>query len=232
MCGRYTLYSEPEALASLMAHMGALQGPMPAVSKRYNIAPTQQAWALVPSAPVEGQPGPQGIKAEAMAFGFRPSFMSHGVINARAETVQDKPMFRRALASRRCLVLASGFYEWQKLAAGGKQPHHFTLKSAAPFVFAGLYRQVEPKDVGHGTVDHEFVIVTTEANSCVSPIHGRMPVILHHDAARMWLAAGTEPPAAYHLLAPFDAQQMQATPVTSRVNRATTDDAACLAPLP
>lgn len=221
MCGRYTLHSEPSALNALLRRLGHAGGPLPPMQPRFNIAPTQSAWVLIPD--------PQGLpQLRAMAFGFRPSFMSHSVINARAETVPHKPLFAQALAHHRCLVLASGFYEWAKAADGTKQPHHFTLVTHEPFVFAGLFRATQPRDPGHGLTEAEFVIVTTEANARVAHVHPRMPVIVGEDAARLWLAPRTPQELLQTLLSPYASDAMAGREVHKRVNRPSVDDKSCL----
>jgi putative SOS response-associated peptidase YedK len=230
MCGRYTQYSDAKSVRELVASMGATCGPWPTFTKRYNIAPTQLAWVLVGAA----TPGQQPLQLSfaPMAFGFRPKFMDHGVINARAETVEHKPMFRRGLMARRCLILASGFYEWAKGPGSLKQPYHFTLADKRPFVFAGLYRRIEAGDVGAGHAEAEFVIITTAANACVAPVHGRMPVLLDPDAARLWAEPQTPLPALTALLQPYPAQRMVAVPVRPDVNRPSHDAEDCIEPLP
>ena len=229
MCGRYTQYSDAESIVQLVASMGASCGPLPPLPKRYNIAPTQLAWVLV-SAEFEDT-APLQLLVAPMAFGFRPKFMAHGVINARAETVEQKPMFRRALTARRCLILASGFYEWAQGPGKIKQPYHFTLKDKRPFAFAGLYRRTEAGDVGAEQVEAEFVIITTTANDCVAPVHGRMPVMLNNDAARLWIGPQTPLPALTALLQPYPSQAMSAVPVHTYVNRPSHDAEDCIQPI-
>jgi len=230
MCGRYTQYSDAKSIDALVTSMGASCGPLPTFDKRYNIAPTQLAWVLT-GAQAPGKT-PLQLSFAPMAFGFRPKFMAHGVINARAETVEHKPMFRRGLMARRCLVLASGFYEWAQGPGKLKQPYHFTLKDKRPFVFAGLYRRTEAGDVGAEHAEAEFVIITTAANDCVAPVHGRMPVMLDGDAARLWAEPQTPLPMLTSLLQPYPAQAMTAVPVQTAVNRPSHDAEDCILPLP
>lgn len=225
MCGRYTLSPDRSDLQALLASLGPLSEPLPTVAARYNIAPTQRAWAVLKQAQAP-------LQLRPMAFGFRPKFMSHGVINARAETVMSKSLFRKAFAQSRCLVLASGFYEWLKTADGVRRPHHFSLVSGKPFVFAGLWRSTEQQDPGHGHHDAEFVIITTTANACVAPVHSRMPVMLPEEAARLWLNEHTELPLLEHLLAPYPSDRMAARAVSTQVNRPTVDNVTCIEPSP
>lgn len=229
MCGRFTQFHDPKDVAHLLQAIGAVDAPLPTLTARYNIAPTQRAWAVT-HAEGSAAAGQQALHLQQMHFGFRPSFMPQGVINARAETIEQKPMFRGALKARRCLVVASGFYEWAKGADGRKMPHHFTLRDARPFVFAGLYRPVGDKDPAFGQIEAEFVIVTTAANACVQPVHGRMPVILSPQNAGHWLHPQTPFLALMPLLQPYAADLMQAQSVSHLVNRPSNDAPACIEP--
>jgi putative SOS response-associated peptidase YedK len=215
MCGRFTNFAEPQAMQSMLNAIGDVRQWPPAWPTRYNIAPTQLALTAH-----KADNAPHALSVTSMAFGIHPAFMSHGVINARAETVADKPMFRRALNQQRCLVLANGFYEWGRNEAGEKAPFHFSRRDGKPFAFAGLYRPLEDatrtppmKDATHG-----FVIITTQANDVVGAIHGRMPVILDEQTAKMWLDADVPQPALVTLLTPFDAKAMSSCPADRRIN--------------
>ncbi|MGH6960565.1 MAG: SOS response-associated peptidase, partial [Dongiaceae bacterium] len=157
-------------------------------------------WGLIPS------------WARDPAIGYR-------TINAKAETVAEKPAFRAAFRKRRCLVPADGFYEWQKID-GGKQPWRITLKDGAPFAFAGLW---EHWDKGGEPVE-SFTIITTTANALCAEIDDRMPVIIGPADYEAWLAAAdTAIPQA--LLQPYPAETMAAYPVGTRVNSPKNDDA-------
>ena len=142
------------------------------------------------------------------------------MINARAETVAEKPAFRNALKKRRCLVLADGYYEWQKTPAG-KRPFRIIMHSGEPFAMAGLWETWnDPK----GNVVPSCTIITTAANDFLSPIHNRMPVILPRESEEMWLDSGVEDPASLiGILAPYPEECMDAYEVSTIVNYARND---------
>lgn len=217
MCGRYTLASPGNVVAELFG-----LDEVPELRPRYNVAPSQQ----VPVVRLrEGR-----RELAALQWGLVPAWardlaIGQKLINARAETVAEKPSFRAALRARRCLVLADGFYEWQ-LAEGRKQPWYFQLRDGRPFAFAGLWERWQSPGVDPL---ESCTIVTTEANELVAPVHARMPVILSLEGSARWLAGGqTEELQA--LLAPFPADGMRAHPVSPRVNNPANDDPACTAP--
>lgn len=221
MCGRYSLTSTREALKEWFPLYD-----LPEITPRYNIAPTQQVlaarmdlqtergevtwfrWGLVP------------FWAEDLKIGNR-------LINARGETAATKPAFRAAFKSRRCLVLADGFYEWQK-HAGGKQPFLIRMKNGNPFAFAGLWERWDKE----GEPVESVTILTTEANPLMRSIHDRMPVILKPEDYGKWLNPGNKDVAALaDLLRPFPAEEMQAFPVSALVNNPRNDRPECLKPL-
>jgi len=148
-------------------------------------------------------------------------------INARAETLGEKPSFRQLLARRRCLVLADSFYEWQA-AERGKIPHRILLKSEEPFAFAGLWD--EWVDKASGEVHPTFTIIPTEPNELMARLHNRMPVILPGpDAERAWLADDLGAAQHQQLLVPYDTNLMQEYAITTRVNSPAHNDAEVLA---
>lgn len=150
-------------------------------------------------------------------------------INAKAETVAEKPSFRSAFKKRRCLVIATGFYEWQ-VQAHAKQPMWIGLKSRRPFAFAGLWEQWQPPD---GAVIESCTIITTTPNDLMAPIHNRMPVILAPPSYDQWLD-----PAFQHieplnaLLRPYPSEELTVCPVSTLVNNPRQDTPECLEPLP
>ena len=155
------------------------------------------------------------------------------MINARAETVDRLPMFREAFLQRRCLIVADGFYEWQKLDAKTRQPFYFALESAEPFAFAGLWNP------GSGGAAPECLLLTTRPNALVAPVHNRMPVILPQSAYAAWLGQPGAPPPTTPvarrdltaLLAPYPAEQMVGRPVSRLVNSVRNNSPDCIAPL-
>lgn len=221
MCGRFTLTAPREALTHLFPLFD-----LPDVPPSYNVAPTQSVLAVrVPAA---------GAKPElvALKWGLVPGWaddpaIGNRLINARCETVAEKPAFRSAFRQRRCLVLADGFYEWQKVGRT-KQPYLFRLKGGGPFAFAGLWEHWE-RD-GHAL--DSCTVLTTAANELVKPLHERMPLILSPRDFDRWLnpkpATG---PELQDLLRPYPAEAMSACAVDPRVNNAKHNDAACVTPL-
>jgi putative SOS response-associated peptidase YedK len=146
------------------------------------------------------------------------------MINARSETLPDKPSFRTALKKHRCLVPADGFYEWKQSASGAKQPIHIGMKDGAPFAFAGLFeRWLSPA----GEVLDTCTIITTQSNALLAPLHDRMPVILAPVAFDRWLDVANDD--VTDLFAPYPADAMTYYPVSTRVNSVRNDDARLLA---
>ena len=217
MCGRYALTSPPEVIAQRFNLLW-----VPEFSARYNIAPTQ----MIPVV----RDTEQGRELALLRWGLIPSWAKDpgiGVklINARAETLADKPAFRSAWRRRHCLIPADAFYEWKPIA-GRKQPCCIRMADQAPFAMAGLWEHwVDPS----GETVETCTIITTDANTLVDELHDRMPVIVAQGDYGAWLHAGNE--RAQELLKPFPPEQMSAYPVTLRVNNVKNDDAACIAPL-
>ena len=166
------------------------------------------------------------------AWGFVPEWAERraGVkplINARAETVATKPTFRQAFRSKRCLVLADGFYEWKR-AGKSKVPHRVALKSGDSFAFAGIWSTVHDPS---GRPYMTFAILTTEANEICAPVHDRMPVVLDGpEAEAMWLSADVDVPEAEGLLLPFPSERVSVAPANPAVNNAGVEGAELLTP--
>jgi putative SOS response-associated peptidase YedK len=150
------------------------------------------------------------------------------MINARVETVAERPAYRRPFERYRCLIVADGFYEWQRVATGRKQPFHITREGGEPFAFAGLW-SIWHDDRDSSTL-RTCTILTTAANSAVAPLHDRMPVILERDSEPEWLDASTPVPRLYDLLGSLTPQQTAIRPVGTAVNDARYDGPECLAP--
>ena len=218
MCGRYTVITPAPALARRFA---AREAPTP--SPNFNAAPSQALPIITNAAPNQIQLVRWGLVpawSRDPAGGPKP-------INARAETLAEKPSFRQLLARRRCLVLADSFYEWQATARG-KVPHRILLKSEEPFAFAGLWD--EWVDKASGEVHPTFTIITTEPNALMASLHNRMPVILPGpEAERAWLADDLGPAAHQGLLRPYPPDLMREYAVTTRVNSPAHNDAEVLA---
>ncbi len=216
MCGRYTLKTPVDDLAKQFE----VEKYPSSFASSYNIAPTQQV------ATVLAEGGKR--KLEMLHWGLIPSWaddpaIGNRMINARAETVATKPSYRSAFKSRRCLILADGFYEWQKTSSG-KQPYYIRMEDGSPFAFAGLWESWH-----NGREIRSCTIITTDPNELLEDIHNRMPVILHPEDYEMWLDPefdGKEPLAT--LLKPYPANEMEAYPVSRKVNRPSYDQPECI----
>jgi putative SOS response-associated peptidase YedK len=221
MCGRFTLTVSPEQLQD---QFGLVEPPPPDLVPRYNIAPTQ-AVAVVTNS--------EERKLEIFQWGLIPSWakdpkIGNKLINARAETLAEKPSFRTALKRRRCLVVADGFYEWKK-DGSRKIPMYITMEDGRPFGFAGLWEVWQPPD---GSLLKTCTIITTAPNALTEQIHDRMPAILPPEAYDAWLKPGELPAEqVLPLLQPYDARRMRATPVSTRVNKPDFDSPECILPL-
>lgn len=197
----------------------------PDLKPRYNIAPTQ---------PVAVVRAGQGDRELAMLhWGLIPSWSKDAeigarMINARGETVAEKPSFRAAFRARRCLILADGFFEWRR-NGDRKQPYYIAMRDRRPFAFAGLWERWAPAG---GAPVESCTIVTTTPNEVLAPIHDRMPVILPPALHAAWLdPALKENERLQPMLQPLDASLMIAYPVSPRVNSPRNDDRDCIAPL-
>ena len=194
---------------------------------RYNIAPSQQIAAIVQTENLR--------EIFSLKWGHLPSWakddsIGSKLINARAETLSEKPSFREAFRSRRCIILASGFYEWQKTAKGAKQPFYFYFKEKEVLGFAGLYG--EWLDRHSGELLETCAIITTEANEVLKPIHERMPVILKSDSYAQWLDPREKDTSALQkLLAPYPSDEMSAHAVSRAVNIPAADSAELVVPI-
>lgn len=209
MCGRYAFFSPAEAVRRTFA-----LDEVPELEPRYNIAPTQD----VPSV----RAGEEGARAFVMLhWGLVPKWakeraIGNRMINARSETLAEKPSFRDAFRKRRCLVLADGWYEWQ-VAPGGKQPWFIRMKDARPFAFAGLWERW--KDPADGGMLDSCAIVTTDASQSIRKIHDRMPAVLAESDWDRWLdTAFSDTDKLSELLHPFEPKALQAWPVSRLVN--------------
>lgn len=218
MCGRYRLKDPKQvSLAFLPGVVPGLETP------RWNVAPTQ-------SMPVIRSQDRQ-LRLVAMRWGLVPFYERQkekpfALINARAETARAKPAFRQGVASRRCAILADGFYEWRRTDARTKQPWFIGLRGELPFAFAGIFEEGDEGTPGG------FCILTTAPNDLVGRIHDRMPVILDPAAAGQWVAGDSISEADFTAMTrPFPAAEMVAWPVATLVNSPRNDIAECSAPL-
>lgn len=209
MCGRYAFFSPAEAVKRVFA-----LDDVPALEPRYNISPTQDIAAV--------RMGEEGARALSMLhWGLVPKWakeraIGNRMINARSETLAEKPSFREAFKKRRCLVLADGWYEWQ-VAAGGKQPWFIRRKDARPFAFAGLWERW--KDPANNSTLESCTIVTTDAAESIKKIHERMPVVLEEADWDRWTdTAFSDTEVLSELLKPCDPKTLEAWPVSREVN--------------
>lgn len=232
MCGRFTLRAPAEAIASLFN-----LDEMTQVVPRYNIAPTQ------PVGIVRMNPAREAREWTHVLWGLIPSWskdptMGARLINARSETVREKPSFRAAFKRRRCLVPADGFYEWKKIGKR-KQPYHITVDDGAPgaegaeplFAIAGLWESWSSPD---GSILESCTLLTTEANEAMEPLHHRMPVIIEPEDYAMWLGSGRDEERDYldnlhHLMRPYPSAPISAREVSMYVNNSRNEGAECLA---
>jgi putative SOS response-associated peptidase YedK len=227
VCGRYTLAGPRPGEWSesrLRTRFGGL-GESVALRQRFNVAPTDEVACVTTSR--DGVP-----RGELLRWGLVPHWIKDPglgakMINARAETVAEKPAFRDAFARRRCLIIADGFYEWERRGPRARHPFHVTRADRAPFAFAGLWATWhDPDDQRMRTCS----IVTTAANDAMRALHDRMPVILDPAAEAAWLDPATPEPLLHELLASLPPEQTALREVSRVVNDARHDEADCLDP--
>ena len=221
MCGRYKLSRRKQLVEAYFDTDSGVEDWVP----RYNIAPTQ------PVAVIRQNPKEPVRELSLMRWGLIPSWakdssVAASMINARSETASTKPAFREALKSRRCLIPADAFYEWQRTGKA-KQPYCFEVGEGELFAFAGIWDRW--KDAGGKTVE-TCSILTTTPNAVTTAVHDRMPVILDPGGYDLWLDPGMrDMGAATDLLKPYDARLMRCYPVSTRINSVANDDEACAA---
>lgn len=222
MCGRFTLTVDPAELQAAYPQFSLATSGQP----RFNIAPTQPVLA-VPNTPQQ--------KGDYFVWGLIPSWakdpsIGSRLINARAETLAEKPSFRGGFKYKRCLIFADGFYEWQaQPGAKFKIPHFIYLKSGLPFTFAGLWDEWHAPD---GSLIKSCTIITTEPNELMASLHNRMPVILPPSAHAEWLdPAPQKPETLQSLLTQYPTAEMTAHPVSTLVNSPANDRAELIAPV-
>jgi putative SOS response-associated peptidase YedK len=222
MCGRYTLSSPNDAIADLFE-----MPELPFLPARYNVAPTQEAAVVRVLKP--GEPR----QLDLLRWGLVPYWaenlsIGNRMINARSESVAEKPAFRRSFRKQRCLVATDGFYEWKKMGKL-KQPYHIRRKDHRPFAFAGLWERWKDPE---GRLIDTFTILTTSANELIRPLHDRMPVILARKDFGLWLdPAVNDPERLQELLVPAPGEEMETVPVSRTVNSPAYDACDCIAPL-
>ena len=225
MCGRYALITSTPEIARILGANGELDP----IGPRYNVAPTQEMPVL--------RTTPAGtVELTAMRWGLVPFWakdlkIGSRMINARSETVAEKPSFRAAFKQRRCLVPADGYFEWRKRADGAKQPYYVTRSDGQSLFFAGLWERWRNPDT---QIDlHSYTILTTPANTRLSAVHHRMPVMVDLPNAHGWIRGSTAPAdTLFDLLASYivstDAVNFDIRPVSTTVNSPRNDDDRCI----
>ena len=220
MCGRFALYGSAENIAEKFA----IEQTFFPIIPRYNIAPSQVIAAVTQSQERELRPLKWGLVPSWVknpAFGNR-------MINARAESLKDKPSFKRAFRARRCIIPASGYYEWKKTFSGTKTPYYIQLQNKELFAMAGLQ---EEWTGATKEVLHTCAIVTTEANDSAATVHNRMPAILSADEVEQWLNPdSSNVDSLLELLHPYKGK-LRIHPVASKVNYVDRDNASCIDPV-
>jgi len=220
VCGRFAFVIPPAVLAEIFGV------PVPAALKdRYNISPTQQVLIIRDSA--------EGRNLSSARWGLVPHWakdisIGSKMINARAETIHEKPAFRAAIKVRRCIVPASGFFEWAA-TPNGKSPHYITMRDGSPVPFAGIW---ESRDSPNDGIVESCSILTTTANPLMRSIHDRMPVILQHQDLGLWLDRSVKDPTKLQrLYTPYPEELMTEWSVSRLVNSPAHDSNDCVKPI-
>ncbi|MEK6280162.1 MAG: SOS response-associated peptidase [Acidobacteriota bacterium] len=229
MCGRFTIRSIDRLRARFNPRDWEEVLRQPLLRPRYNIAPGQEVLTVVEAR--------NERSFELMNWGLIPSWSSEaaGFINARAETLEEKPSFSESFKRRRCLILADGFYEWRRNGKS-KQPYYFQMKDESPFAFAGLWDQWlnpgrESESFKRNSAITSCSIITTAPNQLLAAIHDRMPVILPPEDYDTWLREDARPDELKALLAPYPADEMKSFPVSQQVNHAQVDNPQLVEPV-
>lgn len=221
MCGRFTVQVPTSGVAAAFGVAETVQSSGPS----FNVAPGQRVPVVVERGGVR--------RMDAFHWGLVPSWakdlsIGNRLINARAETLAEKPAFRKAFATRRCLILSDGFFEW-KAEGKGKKPFHITLAGGQVFAFAGLWERWCPQ--GSGEEHLSCAIVTVEASAFMAPLHHRMPAILGNESYGPWLDEGNhDTELLRRILVPYGGE-MRAVPVSTLVNSPRNDRPECVLPL-
>ena len=207
MCGRFAFFSPREAVQEYFG----IDVPF-ALEPRYNVAPSQEIAVI--RQPADTKPEAAMLKWGLVPFWAKDAVIGARMINARAETVAQKPAFRQAFKRRRCVILADGFYEWHT-EDGRKTPYFISLKTDRPFAMAGLWESWDKTDQ---PPLETCAIITTTASKSIGKLHDRMPVILDAPTATDWIQAECDPDALIAMLKSYDDEDIQAWPVNRTVN--------------
>ncbi len=223
MCGRFTLTASSYNQLALRFDIGG--APQFEYHPRYNIAPSQSVLAVITH---EGERRLGPLRWGLIPFWAKEPAIGNKMINARSETVHEKPSFRSAFQRRRCLIPADGFFEWERHGYPPRQPYYLHLESGETFAFAGLWERWTPAD-GDDPI-YSCTILTTDANALLQPIHPRMPVILPKEQEEAWLQSD-DAEFLKTMLKPYPAEEMKMYPVSTTVNSPKNDREACITPL-
>ena len=223
MCGRFARATELEAILRLLR---LDTSELTELHPRYNVAPSQAVAA------VREEDGRRALVM--LKWGLVPSWakdvqIGYSLINARSETLVEKPSFRSAFKSRRCLIPATSFYEWQKTGTKHKQPFSIGMKDGSVFAFAGLWERWKDQDDVEAPLIQSCTILTTDANAVVRPVHDRMPVIVAPANFAAWLDPQTAAANLHQMLRAYAAEEMTAVPVGKYVNNTRNEGPQCLA---
>ncbi len=220
MCGRYTLHHKPEEIEERFD----IEPGEELITPRYNIAPSQ----IIPVIRRAESREMVGCKWGLVPFWAKDPKIGNNLINARRETLAEKPSFKHALAKRRCLIPADGFYEWQKRGKAASQPIYVRRRDGGLFAFAGLWEEWRSPE---GETLQTCTIITVEPNELVSKFHHRMAAILKPDEEAAWIDPKSNAGDLLQLLRPYSSDELEAFPVSRAVNSPSFDDAACIAPI-
>lgn len=218
MCGRYTLHHNPEEIAERFD----IDPIEELLAPRYNIAPSQ----IIPVIRQAQSREMAGCKWGLIPFWAKDPKIGNNLINAKAETIAEKPSFKQALAKRRCLIPADGFYEWQKRGKAPSQPMYIRRRDGGLFAFAGLWEEWKSPE---GEPIETCTIITVEPNELLSKIHNRMAAILKPDDEAAWLDPKSKVDDLLQMLRPYDSDELEAIPVSRAVNSPAHDSAALIA---
>ena len=224
MCGRYTLHHKPEEIEERFD----VEPVEEYLAPRYNIAPSQIIPVIRQSLSDDNLREMAGCKWGLIPFWSKDPKIGNKMINAKAETIAEKPSFRQAFAKRRCLIPADGFYEWQKRGKSPSQPFYVRRRDGGLFAFAGLW---EAWRTPEGETLETCTIITVEPNELLSKIHNRMAAILKPEDEAVWIDPKSKVDELSLLLRPYDSDDLEAIPVSRAVNSPAHDSPECIAPI-
>jgi putative SOS response-associated peptidase YedK len=224
MCGRYTLHHKPEEIEERFD----VEPIEEYLSPRYNIAPSQIIPVIRHSLSDDNLREMAGCKWGLIPFWSKDPKIGNKLINAKAETIAEKPSFRQAFAKRRCLIPADGFYEWLKRGKAPSQPFYVRRRDGGLFAFAGLW---EVWRTPEGETLETCTIITVEPNELLSKIHNRMAAILKPEDEAVWINPKSEVDDLLRLLRPYDSDELETIPVSRAVNSPANDSPECITPI-